>query len=178
MDPETTLDPRFSSPDAQATPWTVARDQLRDSQTYLLTTVRPDGRPHQTTIAGIWLDDAFAFVTGSEERKARNLEAGNRNVLVTAGCSGWEGMDIVLEGEATLLTDPDRLVRLVEAFATKYDDLFGFRLVDGRIHSVDSPGDPLPLAVAPRQAFGFDKGSSAGQTRWRFSAEAGGAEQG
>lgn len=168
MDPETTLDPRFSTPGAQPAPWAVARDQLRDAQTYLLTTVRPDGRPHQTTIAGVWLGEAFHFVTGSEERKARNLGAGNRHVLVSAGCSGWEGMDVVLEGEAMLVTDADRLGRLVEDFATKYDDLFGFRLVDGRIHSADSPGAPLAFEVVPRQAFGFDKGPTGGQTRWRF----------
>lgn len=168
MDPETTLDPRFSSPGARPVPWAVARDQLRDAQTYLLTTVRPDGRPHQTTIAGIWFDDAFQFVTGSEERKARNLAAGNRHVLVSAGCSGWEGMDVVLEGEARLVTDADRLQQLVEDFATKYDDLFGFRLVDGRLHSADSPGEPLAFEVVPRQAFGFGKGADASQTRWRF----------
>jgi hypothetical protein len=169
MDPETTLDPRYSNPGAQATPWTVARDQLRDAQTYLLTTVRPDGRPHQTTIAGVWLGETFGFVTGSEERKARNLAAGNRHVLVSTGCSGWEGMDIVLEGEAALLTDGDRLQQLVDEIASKYGDLFGFRLVDGRIHSPDSPGEPMAFEIDPRQAFGFGKGAVGGQTRWRFS---------
>src|SRR3990170_3117511 len=128
MDPDTTIDPQFSTPDATPTPWSTARDQLRDAMSYWLTTVRPDGRPHQTTIAGIWLDEGFHFVTGRGERKARNLEAGNRNVIVTAGCSAWEGLDVVLEGEAVEATDVERLTRLADAYAAKYDDMFGFRV--------------------------------------------------
>jgi hypothetical protein len=52
------LDPRFSDPHAAPTSWAVAREQLAASKTYLLTTVRPDGRPHATTIAAVWLDEA------------------------------------------------------------------------------------------------------------------------
>ena len=56
---------------------------------YQLTTVRADGRPHQTTIAGVWLGDAFSFTTSSGEQKAHNLQAGNHHVIVTAG--NWAG---------------------------------------------------------------------------------------
>ena len=38
MTPETTLDPRFSSEDAEPTEWAAARDQLRDARSYQLTT--------------------------------------------------------------------------------------------------------------------------------------------
>src|ERR687891_815511 len=100
MSPETTLDPRFSSEDAEPTEWSAARDQLRDAMSYQLTTVRADGRPHQTTIAGIWLDDRFSFTTSTGEQKAHNLEAGNHHGIVTAGNSGWDGMDVIVEGEA------------------------------------------------------------------------------
>ena len=74
MDPaEGTIDTRFSSPDAVATPWSAARDQLESAKTYWVTTVRPDGRPHSTTIAAVWLDDAIHFTTGASEVKAKNL---------------------------------------------------------------------------------------------------------
>jgi pyridoxine/pyridoxamine 5'-phosphate oxidase len=89
MDPQTTLDPRFSSEEATPTPWSAARDQLQDAKTYQLTTIRASGRPHQTTIAGIWLGERFSFTTSSGEQKAHNLEAGNHHVIVTAGNSGW-----------------------------------------------------------------------------------------
>ena len=125
---ETTLDPNFSDPAAEPTPWATATAELEAAKTYFLVTVRPDGRPHATTVAGIWLDGAFHFVTGPSERKAKNLAAGNARVLVATGCSRWDGLDIVLEGEAVRVTDPDRLGRIAEAMTRKYDDFFGMRI--------------------------------------------------
>ena len=111
-EPVAELDRQFSSPDATPTPWAAARSQLDAAKTYWLSTVRPDGRPHVTTIAGVWTDDAVHFVTGPSERKALNMAAGNHHVVVTTGCNGWEGLDVVVEGEAVRVTDPDRLARL------------------------------------------------------------------
>jgi hypothetical protein len=168
LTPETTLDSRFSSQDAAPTDWAAARDQLRDAKSYQLTTVRADGRPHQTTIAGVWVDEIFSFSTSSAEQKGRNLEAGNRHVIVTAGNSGWDGMDVILEGEAVDVTDPDRLSRLVDAYRDKYDDWFGFRLVDGQFTAPGAIGPVLVYDVRARKAFGFAKGDTFSQTRWRF----------
>jgi hypothetical protein len=168
MTPETTLDPRFSSEDAMPTPWPAARDQLRDAKSYQLTTIRADGRPHQTTIAGVWVDEIFSFTTSSGEQKARNLEAGNHHVIVTAGNSGWDGMDVILEGEAMDVTDADRLGRLVDAYRDKYDDWFGFRLVNGQFTALGAIGPALVYDVRARKAFGFTKGDTFSQTRWRF----------
>jgi hypothetical protein len=168
MTPETTLDPRFSSEDAKPTEWSAARDQLRDAKTYQLTTIRADGRPHQTTIAGIWLDDAFSFTTSDGEQKAHNLRAGNHHVIVTAGNSGWDGMDVILEGEAVEVTDAERLGRLVDAYRTKYDDWFQFRLEDGQFVAPGAPGPALVYDVRAHKAFGFTKGDTFSQTRWRF----------
>ena len=165
---ETTLDPRFSSEDATPTDWATARDQLRDAKSYQLTTVRVDGRPHQTTIAGVWVDEVLSFTTSTGEQKAHNLEAGNRHVIVTAGNSGWDGMDVVLEGDAVDVTDADRLRRLVDAWRDKYDDWFGFRLVDGTFTAPGAIGAVLVYDVRARKAFGFTKGDTFSQTRWRF----------
>jgi hypothetical protein len=162
------LDPRFSSADATPTPWGTALNQLEAAKTYTLVTVRPDGRPHATTIAGVVLDGIFQLVTGEGEQKARNLAAGNPRVIVSCGCNGWEGLDIVIEGEAIRVTEEDRLSRIVDAFTTKYDDYFSMRLVDGRIDPAGSPTEPLAFEVRPRKAFGFGKGSTFSQTLWRF----------
>jgi hypothetical protein len=168
MDPHTTLDERFSSEDAKPNEWSAARDQLRDAKTYLLTTIRADGRPHQTTIAGVWVDDTFAFSTSSGEQKARNLMAGNHHVIVSAGNSGWDGMDVVLEGEAVDVTDADRLGALADAYRAKYDDFFQFRVVDGKFTAPGGIGENLVYDVRARKAFGFEKGETFSQTRWRF----------
>jgi hypothetical protein len=172
MNIDTSLDPRFSSPDAKATPWVTAIDQLEAARTYWLTTVRPDGRPHSTTVAGVVLDGAFHFVTGSDERKARNLASGNAHVIVTTGCSTWEGLDVVIEGQAVRVAGEEPLRRVVDAFTSKYDDYFGMRLVNGRIGSEGSPSEPLAFEVQARKAFGFGKGATFSQTRWRFRDDA------
>ena len=67
------------------------------------------------------------------------------------------------------MTDLNRLGRLVEAYATKYDDVFGFRLVDDKVQARGAEASPLFFEVRARKAFGFGKGASFSQTRWRFS---------
>lgn len=162
------LDPRFSVPGAAPTPWSTARDELSAARTYWLATVRTDGRPHVTTIAGAWLDGAVHFMTGATEQKARNL-AGNPRVALTTGCNGWDGLDVVIEGEAVAVDDADRLARFATALTDKYDDFFGVRFDGGTFHA---PGtaELLAFEVRPTRAFGFAKGASLGQTRWRWEA--------
>src|SRR5918996_1856353 len=94
------------------------------------------------------------------EQKAHNLQAGNRHVIVTAANSNWDGMDVILEGEAVDVTDADRLGRRVDAYRTKYDDWFGFRLVDGRFVAPGAIGPVLVFDVRARKAFGFRKGDT------------------
>jgi hypothetical protein len=170
MDVETTLDPRFSQADAKPTLWETADDAMEAAKTYFMTTVRSDGRPHSTTIAGVWIDGVFHFATGQSEQKAKNLAAGNHHVLVTTGCNGWDGLDIVIEGDAVRVTDPDRVSRFADAITEKYDDFFGIRAVDGHLQGGAGQADePLTFEVRARKAFGFAKGGSFGQTRWRFN---------
>jgi hypothetical protein len=168
-EPITDVDADFSSPQAAPTPWAAAREQLDDARTYWISTVRPDGRPHVTTIAAVWLDGAIHFVTGQTERKARNL-ADNARVVITTGCNGWDGLDIVVEGEAVLVTAAERLHQVVDAFTAKYDDFFGFRFADGRFLQPETADDPLVFEVRATRAFGFAKGDTFSQTRWRFPA--------
>ena len=42
-------------------------------RTYWLATVRPDGRPHVMPLLGLWLADAFSFITGESTRKGNDL---------------------------------------------------------------------------------------------------------
>ena len=172
---ETTIDPRFSTPDTKPTPWEKAGDEMEAARTYFITTVRADGRPHSTTVAGVWLDGAFYFSTGQSEQKAKNLAAGNKHVLVTSGCNGWDGLDIVIEGEAVPVTDPDRVSAFAEAMTDKYDDFFSLRAADGGGLKGGAGATDVPLAFEVRatKAFGFGKGESFSQTRWRFNGSNG-----
>jgi hypothetical protein len=166
--PTTQLDPRFSDERARAVPWSEGREQLIAAPTYWLATVRSDGRPHVTTIAGIWLDESFCFTTGASEQKARNLD-GNRSVVVTSGRSDFAGTDIVIEGEARRVDDAERLRRLAQAFIEKYGDMFRFAVRDGRLElEEEGGGEVLAFEVVVSKGFAFTKDDPFGQTRWRF----------
>jgi hypothetical protein len=165
--PTTELEPKFSDPSAVPTPWTEARDRLAAAQTYWLATVRPDRRPHVTTIAAIWLDDTLFFTTGITERKAHNLES-NTAVVVTTGNNGFEGLDVVVEGEALRLTDQARLQRLADAYVEKYGELFVFHPTEGGYTIAESADLVLAFEIRLTKAFGFAKGDPFSQTRYRF----------
>jgi len=161
------LDPRFSGPDAAPTPWSTARDQLRDAKVYWLSTVRPDSRPHVTTIAGLWLDDDFVFTTGKTERKARNLES-NPACVVTTGSGALDGLDVVVEGLAVPVTDVVRLERIADAYSGKYGDLFGFAVREGAMFGGDTSDPALVFELDATKGFAFGKGDVFSQTRYRF----------
>jgi uncharacterized pyridoxamine 5'-phosphate oxidase family protein len=163
----TDVDPEFSVSGAAPTAWADALAQLELARAYWISTVRPDGRPHVTTLAAIVLDGTVYFATGPQERKARNLAA-NPHVAITTGSSAFEGVDIVLEGEAVAVTDVSTLERLAYAYASKYPGVFGFRVKNDAF--TDEGGDKAigVYAVRATKGFGFRKGRGSSQTRWRF----------
>ncbi|WP_214321069.1 pyridoxamine 5'-phosphate oxidase family protein [Nonomuraea sediminis] len=166
MEPITEIDARYSSEGAVATPWEQTRELLERAETYWLSTVRPDGRPHVTTLIALWHEGAMYFTTGPEERKALNLEA-NRNVALTTGVSSMSGgLDVVVEGVAERATDPATLKSLSEAYVAKYGSDWAFQVGEGGfLH--EGGGLALVFQVAPRVVLSFRKGDFA-QTRYRF----------
>jgi hypothetical protein len=113
------------------------------------------------------LDDALYFTTGRTERKAKNL-AQNTHCVVTTGCNVAEGLDVVVEGDAARVTDEARLQRLADEYVVKYDQLFRFTVRDGAFHIEGSETEVLVYELAPTTSFGFGRGDSFSQTRWRF----------
>jgi hypothetical protein len=49
----------FSHPDATPTPRAVGLEHVLDADTFWLSTVRPDGRPHLTPLIAVWHGDAI-----------------------------------------------------------------------------------------------------------------------
>jgi uncharacterized pyridoxamine 5'-phosphate oxidase family protein len=165
--PEATIDKRFSDPAAEATPWAEARRQLDEAKAYWFATVRTDGRPHVTTVAAVWVDEAVYVTTGVDEQKQKNLEHNNRCVITT-GCSDLTGLDVVVEADAIRETDPARLQDMADAYRAKYDQLFPYEVRDGRLHLEEAPGEVVAYRLRATKAFGFRK-SPFSQTRWRFA---------
>jgi nitroimidazol reductase NimA-like FMN-containing flavoprotein (pyridoxamine 5'-phosphate oxidase superfamily) len=173
-DPITDLDPRFSSPGAKVVPWSKALRQLRDAEVLWLSTVTPEGRPHVVPLIAVWLDGALYFSTGEGERKARNLRSNTHVTIATGPEALSEALDIVLEGEARVVSDAAKIRRIAKAYVAKYGE--GWRLpgIDG----------VLTFEVTPSTAFGFGRrdghiglpsgeGEMFTQTRWRFATRDG-----
>src|SRR5215203_1173023 len=125
------IDPRYGDPSATAPPWKEIEELLTNAQLYWIITVRTDGRPHAVPLVGVWYDGAFAFCTGSEEQKQRNLDA-NPQVSVTTGgmgANGWSsGRDVVVEGAAERVTDAETLQTLADAWFAKYGEDWHFEV--------------------------------------------------
>ena len=125
------IDPRYGDASATAPPWADIERLLTDAQLYWMITVRADGRPHAVPLVGVWHDGAFAFCTGPEEQKSRNLDA-NPQVAVTTGstgANGWaSGKDVVVEGTAMRVTDAETLQGLADAWFAKYGEDWKFEV--------------------------------------------------
>jgi nitroimidazol reductase NimA-like FMN-containing flavoprotein (pyridoxamine 5'-phosphate oxidase superfamily) len=169
QDPVTELSADFSSDDAVPTEWERGRRILQEAEIYWLSSVRPDGRPHVTPLLAIWLDGALYFCTGDSERKARNL-ATNQHCILTTGRNTLDGVDVVVEGEAATVSDRAELAQVADTFESKYGS--HFTSPEGNWFGLGDAirgGGVLVFRVPPSTAFGFGKGSTSSQTRWRFA---------
>ena len=167
-DPVTDLG-AFSSADAVSTEWARGRRDLQDAEVYWLTTVRPEGRPHVTPLLGVWFDGALYFCTGPSERKAKNLGQ-NAHCVLTTGCNGLDGLDLVVEGDAAKVSDPTELASVAATYESKYGR--HFTAPEGTWFGLGDAirrGEAVLYRVAPLTAFGFGKGTPYSQTRWSFS---------
>jgi PPOX class probable F420-dependent enzyme len=77
-----------------------------------LATIDADGSPHVTGVGALWVDGSLWFETGEATRKGRNLARDPRCTLSVA----TEAFDLVVEGTATMVTDPT----MVEAMAARW----------------------------------------------------------
>ncbi|MGC4953083.1 pyridoxamine 5'-phosphate oxidase family protein [Actinomadura citrea] len=166
-EPATELGP-FSSPGAQATPWASAFAVLGEAKVFWLSTVRPDGRPHVTPLLAAWSLGGLCFTTGGQERKARNLEHNARCVLTT-GTNALTGVDVVIEGLASVVDDRSERRQATADFERKY----GPHLTspEGTWYGLGDAviaGDVRLYRVAPAVGFAFGKLPASSQTRYTW----------
>lgn len=146
----------------ELTPWATAEERLTKARSYLLSTVRPDGRPHVAPMWGVWLDNVFYFSTGEGSRKAKNLAREPRCAFsVEAG-----DLHLVIEGSASPVSDEALLRAMAAAYTPKYD--WPLEVRDGGVFGGDDAGGGPVFAVTPRVAFAFDAGGAFSATRYRF----------
>jgi pyridoxine/pyridoxamine 5'-phosphate oxidase len=134
--------------DKTPTSWAEARQHLGGGDTYWLTTVHPDGRPHLRPVLAVWVDGGLHFCAGPATAKGRNLARDPRCVLAI----GDEAADLVVEGHAAKVGDDAKLQQVAEVYAAKYDWQVEVR------------------AVRPTTVFAFGTDESFSPTRWTFEA--------
>ena len=167
--PVSTTLTRYGAAEAKATSWEDTVRVLETAELFWLTTVRPDGRPHQTPVVAVWGEGAIHFHTGDTEVKFANLQA-NPNVVLTTGCNSWDrGLDVVIEGTAARVTDKAVLERLAPLWAPKWDGRWRLEAHEGGF--ADPGADhfaSVVFSVTPAKIDAHSKGDPFGATTHRF----------
>jgi hypothetical protein len=83
-----------------------------NARTTWLTTLNEDGSAHVTAVGALWVDGAFWFQTG-DTRKARNVQRDPRCSIAVS----IRDADVVVNGDAARVTDPNMVGRLAKAWA-------------------------------------------------------------
>jgi hypothetical protein len=138
--------------------WSWAKQRLKKSHNYWITTVRPNGSPHTMVVWGLWQDGNFLFSTGSNSRKTRNL-AENANCIV---CTEDAHEAVIVEGKAEI-ADVSMRRKFLSVCERKYK--FDLSKMKDDILSMKEP----VFAVRPRVVFGlWEKFFQSRSTRWQF----------
>ena len=133
-----------------------------------LATINADGSPHVSGIGAGWVDGAFWFETGGATRKGRNIARDPRCTLSLA----TQEFDLVLEGDASRVMDPDRVRDLAERWAA---DGWPARVDESGValtaeFSAPSAGPPpwFVYRITPRAATALSVVEPGGATRWHW----------
>ena len=143
----------------QPVPWAEIEDKLRAAPNYWVSTITPDGRPHDRPVDGVWVDGALVFGGSPDTRWVRNVQQ-NRAISVHLP----SGDDVViLEGDVELVVDAAHPLSEPSRAASKakYPQYY--------------PGDDLQehqpfWMFRPSVAYAWTlEGFPKGATRWTFN---------
>jgi hypothetical protein len=135
-----------------------------DRHTSWLTTINTDGSPHVTAVGFVVFGGARYFNSGPNTRKSRNLARDPRCVVSVA----TDPFDLVVEGTAARVTDPDEL----RAVAASFRDAGWPCEVDGDAltaeYSAPSAGPPpwYVYRVQPSTVMALGTSEPGGATRF------------
>lgn len=93
----------------------LSLDNAPPRYTTWLTTLNPDGSPHVTAVGALWDNGTFWFQTADKTHKAKNITRDPRCVLSVS----LQEEDVVFEGSAEKITNPDDVARIADLYATR-----------------------------------------------------------
>lgn len=143
-------------------PWSWAAERLITNRNFWVVTVSADGRPHALPVWGVWDDDdgRFAFSCAPGARKARNLAANPRTVIMiddTVEC-------LSVEGRAAPIHEDAGRAQWIERYLAKYQPI-------SPDLSADFLRQHLIVEFHPERAFAIierEEEFSTRATRWVF----------
>lgn len=150
------------SPSWAPLPWSWAAERLSANRNFWVVTTSDDCRPHALPVWGVWDrdDGRFAFSCGPRSRKARNLAANPRVVVMiddTVEC-------LSLEGSAGQVDDGRRQEWWIDRYLAKY------RAISADL-SAEFLRQNLLFEFVPERAFAVierEEEFSTRATRWVF----------
>jgi hypothetical protein len=144
------------------------RPDSPNSRSTWLTTINEDGSPHVTAVGALWLDGAFWFQTGAGTRKSRNVARDARCSVATS----LRDADVVVEGEATRVTEPDAVARIAKAWADQGWPAEPDASGTGIVAPFNAPSQGPPpwnvYRIEPRSATVVSSVEPGGLSRFRF----------
>jgi len=150
--------------------WELVEARLTSTRSMVLSTTRPDGRPHAIPTWFWWAGDGrLYFITARSTQKARNLAVESAAVAHLG-----DGDDVLfLEGSASVVTDSDEAAAADASYKAKYIDP-----VSGASASIfDNPADQL-YRIDVARIVTWMYGTVGGWTEWRFPSSEGGPSAG
>jgi hypothetical protein len=139
-----------------------------NSRTTWLATLNEDGSAHVTAVGALWVDGTFWFQTGAGTRKARNVAHDPRCSIALS----IRDADVVFEGEAARVTDPDDVARLAKAWADQGWPAEPDESGAGITAPFNAPSQGPPpwhvYRIEPRSATVVLSAEPGGLTRFRF----------
>ena len=144
------------------------RPDMPNSRTTWLSTVNEDGSPHVTAVGALWVDGTFWFQTGVGTRKGRNVARDPRcSVAVSV-----RDADVVVEGDAVQVTEPDAVARIAKAWADNGWPVEPDASGSGITAPFNAPSQGPPpwnvYRIKPRSATVVLGAEPGGLTRFRF----------
>jgi hypothetical protein len=137
--------------------WAAIEAKLETAPNYWLTTIGPDGRPHDRPVDGVWVDGVLVFGGSPDTRWVRNLQA---NPAVSVHLPSGDDV-VILEGEIELVVDEGHPVSEPSRIAqhTKYPQYFP-----------EVPEHRPFWMLRPSVAYAWTlEGFPNGATRWSFT---------
>lgn len=150
-------------------PWSLALEKLDAGRLYWHVSHGPDDGVQVRPVFAVVCDGVLCSTSSASARKTGRLVADPRCTLATS----TDEMDLVYEGIATRVDEPDRLARIAEAYRGKYG--WPVEVADGAFAApfgAPAAGPPpyLVFAIAPVTVRGFGTGEAYAtrSTRWDF----------